>query len=101
VDRSVEPMGKLYLQAGHGRVMPWGAHPYRVWKRRAGSKDVIGVGDELFDALERQKITEPKGRDQRLSLAQFRSLIEWMPEAEASRIKVSLTAAGISPIGME
>jgi hypothetical protein len=55
----------------------------------------------MFDALERQKITEPKGRDQRLSLAQFRSLIEWMPEAEASRIKVSLTAAGISPIGME
>jgi hypothetical protein len=94
-------MGKLYLQAGHGRVMPWGDHPYRVWKRRAGSKGVIGVGDELFDALEQHEIREPAGRGERLSVAQYRKLVEWMPPEAVARIQVSLTAAGISPIGIE
>lgn len=91
-------MPKLWLQATHTKHMEWGEHPVAVTKRR--QRHIIPVSELLFDALQAAEITEPEGRGDRLSMQQYRKLIQWLPDDKITRIQVSLTSAFIAPVGM-
>lgn len=88
-------MPKLWIQGRQDQIMPWGAHSLAVTKQRPGH--VIRVSEALFDALKRAAITGPEGREDRLSVAQYRNLIEGMSKDEIARTRVSLTAAFLAP----
>jgi hypothetical protein len=92
-------MPQLFLKATHEKHMPWGDHPVAVTKHRKGG--VINVSERLFDALLVAEITGPEGRGDRISMAQYRKLVAWLPDDQVVGIKVSLTGAFIAPVGME
>jgi hypothetical protein len=87
----------MYLTAGHGRRMAWGRHSSGVFRRR-GSKQEIRVSVELFDAVRAAEITGPEGRDERLSMEQYRKLTMFMSGEMIARITGSLSGAFIGPL---
>ena len=87
----------LWLSAGYGRVRVWGEHPAMVLRRRAWHR-TITLEDWVFDLIDAAEITEPLGRNEHLSIAQYRRASQWLSDERIEKLKFALERAGIQPL---
>ena len=88
----------MWLVVSGQKHMEWGYHPGSVLKRR-GCQRQIQCGEFLFDCLVAASITGPDGRDEHLSMAQWKHMVAvnvLTPEL-ANRARGQAVSAFIAP----